>query len=194
MKLLNILILLLACCLLFGCNKADTSEQTAKKPPVFIKTDDPKVFLHNYLKDLAGDRYMPKELYERLRDKAQLPRTIELIEQHDTMAFLHWYYLKSFLAQVQVKVDKVLADMDYRLKVMDVTKKDAAKVVLLVESGVVRQKAQLLAGKLSEHWKKLDDNRYEVLLKRGDWTGKVGIAREDGRWKLLILRVHPDEK
>jgi hypothetical protein len=189
MKLSKILPVLIAGLLLFGCDDPGTQVKVPKTPPTFVSTDDPQVFFASYLQDLAGDRYMPPELYQMLHDRSKMPPTIELIDQHDTMAFLQWYFADSYLQQVRAYADEKAADMDYSLKIMAVTNEQAIEVIMLSETVPVLHKTQLLAGEIAQSWNQLDENRYEVLLTRDGWQGKVGVGRENGRWKLVPLSV-----
>jgi hypothetical protein len=192
MKLLKILPVLLAGLLLFGCNDTEVPVQkTPKAKPEFVHTDDPKAFFASYLQDLSGDRFMPPELYQMLHDRTQMPPTIELIDQHDTLAFLQWYFADSYLNQVRAYADEKVVDMDYSLKVMHVSSDQAVEVIMLSETVPVLHKAQLLAGEVAQSWHQLDENRYEVLLSQGNWQGKVGVGRENGQWKLIPLSVEP---
>ena len=177
--------------LLFGCSQSTEPEAAPRTPAHFAATDDPHQFVDAFLDDLAGERYLPHELYERLRDRAQLPRSLDLMQQHDSLAFLRWYFANSFLSQLEQQTSRVFAEDDYRLKVMGMTKADADKVVLLVESGIANYKEALEGGRPEQDWTRLDDGRFEVLLTRGTWVGKLGVTKEDGQLKLVPLRAAP---
>jgi hypothetical protein len=192
MKLLKFLPFLLAGLLLFGCNDTEVPAPKAPKaPPKFVSSADPKAFFAGYLQDLAGDRYMPPKLYQMLHDRTKMPPTVELIEQHDTMAFLQWYFADSYLSQVRTYAEQKVADMEYSLKVMHVSSEQAIEVIMLSETVPVLHKLQLLTGEFEQSWQQLDENRYEVLLTRESWQGKVGVGRENGGWKLIPLSLEP---
>lgn len=188
MKWLKLLVIFMLGCLLFGCPDSKVSESSAPLAPAeFIKTDDPRAFFASYLKDLAGDRYLPTSLLENLEGHTRLQYAVPIYTRHDPAVFIDWYYADSFLQQVRQNVAAELGSMDYQLKVLGVSRDMAAKLLLLEAAGPVEHKKQLLTGGITESWKQLDENHYEVHLSNGGWSQVVGVGRESSLWKLWVL-------
>lgn len=188
MQFLKLLVILAAGCLLFGCTDSGVSESSAPLAPAeFVKQDDPKAFFASYLKDLAGERYLPTSLLENLEGRTRLQHAVPIFTRHDPTVFLDWYFADSYLQQVRKTVAGDLGSMDYQLKVLGVSREMAAKLMLLEATGPVEHKKQLLTGGITESWKQLDENHYEVYLSNGRWSQVVGVGRESNLWKLWVL-------
>ncbi|HKI52204.1 MAG TPA: hypothetical protein VJ995_09030 [Geothermobacteraceae bacterium] len=189
MKLLTLLPVLLILSLLLSCTDSAKDAKLPKLAPhAFVKTDNPKVFFANYLKDISGDRYLPPDLFKMLAERTRMTFTAPLFKHYDPTAMLEWYYSDVYLDLVKKKINDELKDMDYQLQVMDISREMAAQIMVFGEAGPIEHKRQLLNGGMTETWSQYDATHYEVTLKNGSWSQLIGIGLENGQWKIRIFR------
>lgn len=191
MKLSSLLIPLVFTLLLFGCSESGDSQPsvpppTKQGPPQFVKADDAKIFFENYLKDLSSETYFPLEMVTELSGRTSLPSAVVMIERHNTIPFIEWYYSPAYLDQIKRIVDKKVANMDYQLKILDVPKADATKVIFVTDVGPLEHRKVLQRGAFNQQWEQKDENTYALLLSEGAWQQALRVVRVQGAWKLEI--------
>jgi hypothetical protein len=178
--------------LFFGCSDSGDTPQVSSEErtpsPVFVKADDPKQFVQNYLDDLNSGQYLPQELLDVLEESSNLSEIARLIRTYHTDSFIDFYYAEDYLQHVRKLVGMKVERMDYQLKVKDISDEDAALTLLVMDVGVLEQRLKAMDRTVKQEWVESKKDDYVVILSTDRWQQSLRVLKEGGVWKMGVLQ------